>query len=192
MTDDRSDPITYQMTEMQSASEPLPLARWPNTFLKGSEEELEEISEGSGVPVEEKQKSSSSSSSSYTSTETLIARENAARRAAFERQWNSYLARSPTPEPPPVKEEVEEEEEEEEEELRITTDPSHNPMTYDSHVQGQIDLVDDAYEEVSRTYYDSHRHDPPPQKKSSSSESSRSTVLEESPKLVTSFLINLS
>ena len=179
------------MTEMQSASEPLPLARWPNTFLKAPEEELEEIPEGSGVIQEEetvqpqKSSSSSSSSSSHTSTATLIARENAARRAAFERQWNSYLTRTPSPEPPPPRRVSTDEEEEE---SRITTDHSHNPMTYDSHVQGQLDLVDDAYEEVTRTYYDSHAAEFPPEKKSSSSSSSsssetaRSTVKEESPK----------
>ena len=77
----------------------------------------------------------------------------------------------------------EEEKEEEDEESRMTTDHSHNPMTYDSHVQGQIDYVDDVYEEVSRTYYDSHRPHTP-EKTSSSSESSRSTVKEESPKVV--------
>ena len=184
VTDDRSDPITYQMTEAHSASEPLPLARWPNTFLKPPEDELEKIPEGHR---EEEEKPKSSSSSSYTSTETLIARENAARRAAFERQWNTYLTRSPSPDPPAKREEEvveeEEKEEEEDEESRMTTDHSHNPMTYDSHVQGQIDYVDDVYEEVSRTYYDSHRPHTP-EKTSSSSESSRSTVKEESPKLV--------
>ena len=182
------------MTEMQSASEPLPLARWPNTFLKTPEEELEEIPEASGVipeeETEEPQKpSSSSSSSSYTSTATLIARENEARRAAFERQWNSYLARSPSPEPPQAhrvsteEEDEEKEEKEEEEESRMTPDQSHNLMTYDSHVQGQLELVDDAYDEVTRTYYDSHAADSPLEKKSSSSSSdtARSTVKDESP-----------
>ena len=181
------------MTEAQSASEPLPLARWPNTFLKTTEDDLEKIPEDSPVSLEdkEKEKGKSSSSSSYTSTETLIARENALRRAAFERQWSNYLARSPSPELPvrrqrvdtEEEEEEEEEEEDEEEESKMATEYSHNPMTYDSHVQGQLDFVDDEYEEVTRTYYDSHRPEAPtPERGPSSSESSITTVKEDGPK----------